>query len=282
MSPEDHPLLISEAGNLRANRERMTQIMFETFKVPSLYIAKRAVLILFGSGYTSGFNLHCGSTVSYCNAVYEGHTIPHASKFSFVGGKDVTYFLMKELGAKGYCLTKSSEFEIVRDIKEKLCYVALDFEQEMQTTASSSSLEKSYKLPDGQVITIGNERFRCPEALFQPTLQGNDDYDSRPTPGVHEITHSSILKYNDDVSSETIVLSGGSTLFPGFLERLRKELTALFPPQMRFRIISPPHGSDSAWIGGSIIASQSTLPQMMISSDEYEEFGPDIVNRKCF
>ena len=260
----------------------MTQVMFETFKVPSLYIAKRAGLILFASGCTSGFNLHCGSHVSYCNAVYDGHTIPHAFKFSFIGGRELTYFLMKGLHERGYSLPKSFEFETVRDIKEKLCYVALDFKQEMQNAASSSSLEKSYELPGGQVITIGNERFRCPEALFRPNLLGNDDYDSRPTLGVQEITHDSLMKYNEEEMGDIIVVSGGSTLFPGFSDRLRKELTALVPPRMRLKLISPPHGGSSAWIGGSMLASLSTFPQMVISRDEYEEFGPAIVNRKCF
>ncbi|XP_041109652.1 uncharacterized protein LOC121317607 isoform X2 [Polyodon spathula] len=283
VDPEEHPVLLTEAVlNPQENRRRMVEILFETFHVPLAYVALQAVLALLATGRSTGVVFDSGDGLGHSVPVYEGYGLPHAIQRFHMAGQDVTQQLKKLLQERGFSFRTSAELEIVREVKEKCCYVSQDYEAELRgLRAPDTDTEMYYTLPDGQVINMGNERFRAPEILFKPELVGRDHY------GMHESVFRSILRCDMDLRRTfmgNIILSGGNTMLSGLPLRLQEEIRSMVAVDLSdsVRVTSPKDRDFSVWRGGAVLASLPSFSAAWISQGEYEEFGPDIVFRKCF
>ncbi|KAJ3709417.1 actin-related protein [Lentinula raphanica] len=272
---EEHPVLLTEAPlNPRSNRDIAAQIFFDTFNVPALYTSVQAVLSLYSSGRTTGIVLDSGDGVTHAVPVYEGFSMPNAIRRVDVAGRDVTDHLQLLLRKSGHHLHTTAEREIVRSIKEKCCYVALNPSKEEKDKPGTTM---EFKLPDGAVIQLGPERYRAPELLFNPEIIGQE------YAGVHQVIVDSINRVDLDLRKSlfsNIVLSGGSTLCTGFGDRLLNEVKKLALKDVKIKIYAPPERKYSTWIGGSILAGLNAFKKMWVSAEEYQE-DPDIIHKKA-
>lgn len=279
VAPEEHPVLLTEPPlNPTRDRERMAEIMFESFNVPAMYVAMPGELSLHAHGRVTGIVMDSGDGVSHVTPIFEGYRLRHAIRRLDLAGRDLTEYLMWLLDVRrGFgSFHTTREREDARGIKEELCYVALNFDAELKA-ATTKSTEKVYELPDGNSISVGSERFQCPEVLFQPISVGKE------ADGIHEMVTRSIGECHEDLQEDlyrNVVLSGGSAMLPGMCERMAKELKAAAPSKIRHVDVIAP-SMYSAWAGGSIVASMSSFQPMWISKGEYGETGARIVNVKC-
>ncbi|KAL1461799.1 hypothetical protein WDU94_013670 [Cyamophila willieti] len=273
---EEHPVLLTEAPlNPRRNREKAAEIFFESFNVPALYVSMQAVLSLYATGRTTGVVLDSGDGVTHAVPIYEGFAMPHSIMRNDIAGRDVTRYLKLLLKKEGVNFRTTAEFEIVRTIKEKACYLSSNPIKE----ETSDSEKHQYILPDGSSLDIGHARFRAPEVLFRPDLIGEESN------GIHEVLSFAIQKSDLDLRKvlyQNIVLSGGSTLFKGFGDRLLAEIRKNAPKDLKIRISAPQERLYSTWIGGSILASLDTFKRMWVSKREFDEDGKRAIHRKTF
>jgi len=260
--------------NPRRNREKSAEIFFETLNAPALFLSMQAVLSLYATGRTTGVVLDAGDGVTHAVPIYEGFALPHSIMRVDIAGRDVTRYLRFLLRKEGINFRTSSEFEIVRTIKERECYLSTN-----PTKDENNESGRIFRLPDGSQLDIGNARFRAPEVLFRPDLVGEE------CESLHEVLLFAIQKSDTDLRKilyQNIVLSGGSTLFKGFGDRLLSEVRKLAPKDIKIKISAPQERLYSTWIGGSILASLDTFKKMWVSKKEFEEEGQRAIHRKTF
>ncbi|XP_020292265.1 actin-related protein 2 isoform X1 [Pseudomyrmex gracilis] len=289
INPRECKILLTEPPmNPITNREKMIEVMFEKYGFAGTYIAIQAVLTLYAQGLISGVVVDSGDGVTHICPVFEEYALPHLTRRLDIAGRDITMYLIKLLLLRGYAFNHSADFETVRMLKEKLCYIGYNIETEEKLALETTVLVESYTLPDGRVIKVGGERFAAPEALFQPHLINVE------AQGIAELVFSTIQAADIDIRTELykhIVLSGGSTMYPGLPSRLEREIKQLYLQRVlkndttklnkfKIKIEDSPRRKDMVFMGGAVLAEiTKDRDSMWITREEYEEKGLSVLKK---
>jgi actin-related protein 2 len=281
-------ILLTEAPlNPLKNREKLAEVMFERFGFGALTVEAQATLALYAVGKMTGIVLDSGDGVTHCIPVSEGMINSHSIRRLNLAGRHLTEYMIKLLLLRGYGFNMSADFETVREIKEKTCYVACKIDAERKLAQETTVLETDYQLPDGSWIKVGRERFEAAEALFAPYLLGREEE------GMSEMLFSSIMSTDMDTRKKlfsSIVLSGGSTMYPGTSSRIKYDIKKMHTAlrgahgksaHLRIEIFDPPYRKNLVFIGASTVGKiYEGMHERWVYKDAYEEEGVRILHSR--
>ncbi|XP_025971379.2 actin-like protein 10 [Dromaius novaehollandiae] len=277
--PEEHPVLMTDSPSCpTTNREKVAEVLFETFRVPALHVSNTGFLSLCAYGRITGLAVEAGAGVSHVTSVCLGQTWREATYRLDVAGCFLSNYLHNLLMKSSNVppVLKALKKTTVIQLKKQCCYVSMDYEGDLQDQARHHPA--GFRTPDGHWITLHKERFCCPEPLFQPKLL------NQSSPGLHLLTFQSLQKVPDHCRRDVmgnVVLSGGSSMFPGFPERMCLELNALFHgTDCQIKLLATPERGMAAWAGGSMTASLNSFQHMWMGKGEYKEHGAEYVHTK--
>jgi actin-related protein 2 len=278
---EGKRVLLTEAPmNPVANKGRMLEVMFERYGFGHAQLETQAILTLYSQGRTTGLVLDSGDGVTHIVSVYQGFVLSNITRRLDVAGRHITRYLTKLLQGRGYAFNRTADEQTVAEIKQRLCYVALDPAKELRLAEDTTVLMEKYTLPDGRVISIGAERFQAAEALFNPALVGCE------SPGMSNLVWEHIQAADIDIRAELykgICLSGGSTMYPGLPSRLEHDLRARYMEEvakgskshaakLKLEIVDPPQRKHAVFEGASVIAGiYAQNDEYWISKAQYKE-----------
>lgn len=293
IDPSQHRVLLTEPPmNPLSNRETLVQHMFERYGFDACNVSVQAVLTLFAQGLLTGVVCDTGDGVTHVVPVFDGFVPQELIRRLDVAGRKITEYLIKLLLLRGYAFNRSADMETVRAIKEKFCYVAYDIQSERRLANETTVLEKSYELPDGRIIRLGRERFEAPEALFDPSLVDVENFQGGG--GMADMVFNVIQDAPMDCRAEYykhILLSGGSSMYPGLPTRLEKAIKDNYTARVldgnsdrlrkiKIRVEDPPRRKHSVFLGGSVLGDlMATRDEFWVTKQEYEEQGNRILSR---
>jgi actin-related protein 6 len=266
ISPKGLNFIINDTSeNSFIDRSNLLQSMFLDFNVSSLCIVNKAILSLHATDRYTGVVVHMEKGVTTITPVYDGHVVSKGVVNLDLGREDIFNYLQKLLLLKGYKLDTSKHNRFLNNIIDQFCYVAEDYDQERLKNVS----EEEITLPEGDSFFLGSERFSVLEILFKPSLVGKS-FDGISIQVFNSIAHCDKNLWS--ILFRNIILSGENSLFPGLKLRLEKEINSIYGIT-RAVVEAPVKRNILPWIGESKLKSHKNYKDMLITSDEYSNYG---------